>query len=219
MSEHTMESLCVRSHDIAKEKGWLDENGHDARSYAAFIALCHSEVSEALEEYRKNKELGEIYYEVETKLGHETLTRDAMLREREKRETYTGVDCAKDFKPCGIPIEIADLVIRVAQRVGSNAEEFDTAMFLEESLGRYHLDADVERWCADVHRFLSLSYHQFQSSKCSTGTTHGVTEKLASAVVYAFSFCGVNKISLWAAIDEKEAYNRTRPARHGGKKI
>jgi NTP pyrophosphatase (non-canonical NTP hydrolase) len=41
--------IAMRIHDLAKEKGWWD----DDRSDGEIIALCHSELSEALEGLRE----------------------------------------------------------------------------------------------------------------------------------------------------------------------
>jgi NTP pyrophosphatase (non-canonical NTP hydrolase) len=51
------------------------------------IALCHSELSEALEDYRNGRRIDAIYYE--------------------------------NDKPSGIPIELADVVIRVFDICGA----------------------------------------------------------------------------------------------------
>lgn len=74
----TIAELMKQAHKTAVDKGWWDEE----RNFAEQIALQHSELSEALEEWRDRHDLTEVYYEGD--------------------------------KPCGIPIEYADLLLRVA---------------------------------------------------------------------------------------------------------
>jgi NTP pyrophosphatase (non-canonical NTP hydrolase) len=109
-------------HKIAKKHGWWNE----PKSFGELIALCHSELSEALEEYRNNRKPEEIYYSGKT-------------------ISPTPTDDCK--KPEGIPIELADVIIRI------------------------------------------------------------------------LDMCGYYNIDIEKAIAEKIEYNKTRPYKHGGKKI
>lgn len=64
-------------HVNAIEHGWWTGE----RSFGDLITLCHTELSEAYEEYRNNKDITETYYDGE--------------------------------KPCGVPSELADVIIRI----------------------------------------------------------------------------------------------------------
>lgn len=78
-------------HDNAKAHGWWDEE----RPFGELLALVHSEVSEALEDYRNGLPLNENHYE-------------------------------PNGKPCGVPSELADVVIRVmdmCERYGIDLEK------------------------------------------------------------------------------------------------
>jgi NTP pyrophosphatase (non-canonical NTP hydrolase) len=71
-------SECVfLAHDTAKSKGFWDK----PRELPELIALCHSELSETLEQAREGFDPKYTYY--------------------------------VDDKPCGIPSELADTVIRI----------------------------------------------------------------------------------------------------------
>lgn len=92
-----IKDLQKEAHAIAKEKGWHST----PRSIGDLIALCHSELSEALEWYRDAK--GE-------KAWITTIFRDT----------------EKGNKPEGFPIELADTVIRImdmAEIYGIDLEE------------------------------------------------------------------------------------------------
>ena len=81
----TLEWLQQESHRIAVEHGWWDTE----RGFGEQIALMHSELSEALEEWRKGSQFRDTYYS-------------------------TDGSTEPPMKPEGIPIELADAIIRIA---------------------------------------------------------------------------------------------------------
>ena len=87
-----LNELVKESHETAVEKGWWDTE----RNFPEQLALMHSEISEVLEDFRKNIPINEIYYE--------------------------------DKKPCGIPVEFADLLIRVFDTCGKYGIDLENAL-------------------------------------------------------------------------------------------
>lgn len=83
----SLEDLVSLAHSIAKQKGWHEDKS--SASFAECIALMHSELSEALEEYRNGKLVDEVYY-------------------------------SEDGKPEGIPVELADVCIRIFDLCGKH---------------------------------------------------------------------------------------------------
>lgn len=77
--------LVKRAYENSKNHGFWNEE----KNFGEVIALMHSELSEAFEEYRNGKKINETYYE-------------------------------QGEKPCGIPSELADVVIRVFDFCGGN---------------------------------------------------------------------------------------------------
>ena len=86
-------SLIEKAYHTAVSKGWHEST----RAIPELLCLMHSEISEALEEYRNGKQPTEIYY-------------------------------TEDGKPEGIPIELADAVIRIADFCGLHDINLEEAL-------------------------------------------------------------------------------------------
>lgn len=106
MSDMTIRELIAQVDAWAHRKGWRDQ-AHPA-TFGDRIALMHSELSEALEEFRAHRRPDEIY------------THNLDLSHEEHK------------KPEGIPIELADVVIRIADLCGLYG--IDLAEALEQKL-------------------------------------------------------------------------------------
>ena len=115
-----LNDLSAEVHSVAKEKGWWDE---PQPTFGEIIALCHAELSEALEEYRKNRpaEYHICDAESEEDALNNTVTicgEDGILAcEYIYPENYP--ECPYyNAKPEGIAVELADCIIRILDYCG-----------------------------------------------------------------------------------------------------
>ena len=90
-------------HDLAVEKGWWESFANPMDRLPTSLMLIVSELAECLEEYRNGRGATEVYYEHQGTHQH--------------------------LKPAGIPIELADAVIRV--RDTSEAMGIDLEKMIE----------------------------------------------------------------------------------------
>lgn len=195
------------SYTIAVEKGWWS----DPRPLVDLIMLIGSEVSEAIEDYRKHHDPGELWYEVTDASGR----------------VLTSATAVPGGKPCGIPSELADLVIRVADIVGGLedptmpfphkiAKGSDSVFGFDPTnvaplkgsfvAGLYKVTAPV---------FASLEENALEE----VVPKYDFYDYLSKAVRNTFALAKQCNIDLIEAIVIKTAYNRTRPVKHGGKRI
>lgn len=104
-------------HQNAKDHGWWEEE----RSFGEIIALCHSELSEALEEYRDGSPMIWNRCKIEEDV------------QCEPESYYHTVHCCakcghKDPKPEGIAIELADCIIRILDYCGHAGIDIEEAI-------------------------------------------------------------------------------------------
>lgn len=112
-------------HKVAKEHGWWDKE----RSFGDIIALCHSELSEALEEYRNDKPL--LYYEcsVDPRINDICVYKENEEHECPLSELAACGRCIfKHPKPEGIAIELADCIIRILDYCGYAGIDIEEAV-------------------------------------------------------------------------------------------
>ena len=106
-------------HRNAVEHGWWDEE----RTFGEIIALCHSELSEALEEYRQGNGSTRIYYSCPHKNDGYC---PYFVCSPEKCRHYLA-----HKKPEGIPIELADCIIRILDYCGKEGIDIEEAIRLK----------------------------------------------------------------------------------------
>lgn len=117
---------------IATSHGFTDATvGEDA-------ALMHSELSEMLEDHREGKKPTEVWYEekvlaydIEGKailLDGKQATVSVRYAEQYRRKADGGFDYSTPRKMCGIPSELADVIIRVLHFAGKHGIDIEEAV-------------------------------------------------------------------------------------------
>ena len=105
----SLKEIQAECHQTSVDHGWWEGVELDPTVIAMKLCLIHSEVSEALEEVRKND--GSLYYT-------EEVTLDGVKTRRIVPESELGSYKLGSLKPEGFPSELADVLIRVFDLAG-----------------------------------------------------------------------------------------------------
>ena len=210
-----MNKFAEEVHQNAVEHGWWDE----ARGFGEIIALCHSELSEALEEYRSKRPM--LYFPCNAgglcvdDRPDENLYCGSRVRKADDPVDFCS---ARSKKPEGIAVELADCIIRILDWFGKEGLDTDalideaTKMIMCDVPGRIYassLGNCIARW----HLLLSLAY----SCWCRASGTQAAALRMALCVAEILDWADGEGVDMEAILDMKHAYNKTRPYRHGGK--
>lgn len=102
-------------HQNAVNHGWWETEP----TFGEIIALCHSELSEALQDYRAWADLDRVYYDL-SGCGDRTLEKCA--------DCYQShIKCAK-AKPYGPAVELADCILRILDICGRYDIDIETVL-------------------------------------------------------------------------------------------
>ena len=201
-----MNKFAAEVHQNAVEHGWWDEE----RSFGEIIALCHSELSEALEEYRAKRPM--VYFVVEMDDGKGG-TYPAIREDIISEEDFAGE------KPEGIAVELADCIIRILDWYGKEGLDTDALLLEAGIIPMCDLPTPVYGSFGDfialLHNLLSMAY----ACWCNASGISASALRLAKCIREIMAWAKENGVDMERILDMKHEYNKGRPYRHGGKAL
>lgn len=120
---------------------------------------------------------------------------------------YTDGYSSEKPKPEGFPIEIADAAIRILDIGGKFDIDFETQ---EEGWHEFSYGETIDDWLLGIAEDIAMC-HTYEP------TSVDFMLNLTRALEAIFVLCKNNEIPIMKIIEEKLAFNRTRPPKHGRK--
>lgn len=189
-----IEQIKKEIHKNSIAHGWWTE----PRPFGEICALIHSELSEALEEYRNMRPCVYIVKSEEIKAI--------------SPEQYQ----LNGEKPEGIAVELADAVIRILDYMDEMVLDY-----LPDADEIYKdIPLNFGEFIALCHSDITDAYNR---SRMGEGKYYekiiGISAALSVCISRIDAFCESCGLDLSQVIALKHEYNKTRPYRHGGKLI
>ena len=195
----TIRELIAEAHETAVAKGWWKRKPTgelEVRDIAEQVCLFHSEVSEALEAFRDSK--------------------------HQPHEIWL----TEDGKPEGVGIELADLLIRLADSCGAYKIDLGES-FLSKPLSTldfepYFAAKTIPGLLCQAHGYLSDLGRMWQGNSgfdCSTSDMCGAIFNLVGRIMIVVCQPTEHPSAvLEQCVIIKLAYNKGRSFRHGDKR-
>ena len=183
-------------HENAVKHGWWEEERKSSEIYS----LVHSELSEALEEYRRSRPNCYVVGDYDEVIAFVP------------KEWWNGTVSSK---PEGIAVELADYIIRVLDYFGYKEWSFEKAIAQNPIYICARDNSDLTLAIADAHYETSIAY--WYSSFIMTEFEEKLY--LSRAIDFILHWFDENDLDVIDIIKVKDDYNRRRPYRHGGKVI
>lgn len=201
----SLNELAKEAHQIAVEHSWWDKEP----TFGELVALMHSELSEALEEYRAGRP--NVWYACRESVPSlpcaPTDAYDCVMLGQEENCAY------RSDKPEGIAVELADCIIRILDWAGHDGVDLDR-IFCAVKEDRLKWDMDKISHFGDfisgLHNILSMAYTDEEDNQ-------GIY--FCMVIDYIQEALKQSGVDLYTVMRAKMEYNRTRPYRNGGKKL
>ncbi|WP_067502243.1 hypothetical protein [Actinoplanes sp. TFC3] len=200
--EKTIEQMTAEIRAVNIEKGWRAADGGlglGNNTFGDYLALLHSELSEALEAYRDHR-LADATGKRKEIWTHATMC---------EAPIFQGY---RPAKPEGVGSEFADVLIRLFDTcdvIDVRPFEPDLALADVAPVKVRHLHSFGD-WIAWLHRLVA------NLGEIGLGPDPADAAYLLRALVTAAEHFGID---LTAEYERKIAYNRTRPYQHGGRTL
>lgn len=215
-------------HRVAVEHGWWEK----PLTFSEIIVMCHSELSEAMEEYRAGRTM--VYCE-------KWMDPNADCTE----ELCGGLECLRNFqdrKPEGVAVELGDCILRILDYMGRVKGDIDGAIRKLRGLSPEQTKEGDARPLPDLvagcHYLLSSAYMSHRQAEMLRrkrgrevkparefhpfrvrGLERAAREKMVGCILDILRWAETNGVDMEAVIIAKNEYNKTRQYRHGGKKL
>lgn len=206
-----LNEMIPEIHENAVAHGWWEND----REISEIYVLIHSELSEALEEYRSGKpdvycaahgsDWCPICYGDTCAVSPDT---DCLTCFAQRAESGKVPNKAE-----GVITELADAVIRIMDYLGKYGKEIKRLEYSE-------IEGDKGNFTdmlAGVHTCLSLAYYQAVTR--NSLSVQGEPVNIAVVVRLIWEYTNFRGYDLAQIVRIKHEYNKTRPYKHGGKRI
>lgn len=192
----THADLCAFAqdvHDLAKSKGWYDT----PRRWSQLLLLIQGEFHEANEDLRAGHKPGAIF----DSAGAELEVVDGVLfySARIGGVPVIPYDAQRHGKIAGYLVEIADVVVRCLDAITFAG----TAPLITQPPS-----------ALDLAALAKLQADEFVEGALEITQDTNVRD-LSDVVRSCLEWCEAHGLPLWAVMQAKHEYNRTRPRKHG----